>query len=478
MAFCSLHLIRDGVGIHSSPLLLASKTWSVLANGTTGADSALTCTRLENRGSRVTVMILVGSPPQQFDVVVDTGSNAVLIPSCACVKDGFCSPEDNCYQWKVPPTDMTSAIRLTFGSGSVDAVAATDIVQVGSLKAKMEHSLLLMVRNELDLGGTSFEGILGLGLPRRSANFEPGIDAGDAPSLHFNTTGFLETARIGQFSVCLNRNANGVLRLGQGSVSGSPLPSVGKVHWGLGLSGLSVGKNEISVGICSPDAKEADQDTPCGAIPDSGTTLIMAPRDHIETLFEKICASWPRCRKEASDGSIEAFLMLLSQCEDWAGEEGEGLKELPALNFQLEGSNGKKQKLSLSPSAYIVETLDEDVKHVTKHLTGVLPADVTVPTGHQTKRCLPAFGVIEYHTLSNGPIWVLGLPLFYEYQVGYDLEARPASVFFNSQDCGTCQGDQDTSLFARRHAIGGGVQAPVKIRGPVRVPDIDTSTPL
>jgi hypothetical protein len=477
---CKVSLIQNNF---ASSVLSSehNEAGSVLTRNNAGASPA--CTPLDNRGTRVTLEIYVGSPSQQFDVVVDTGSNAVIVPSCACVKSGSCSPEDRCYHSKdeTAIADGTSLIRMTFGSGSLDALPATDTVQVGSIKARMENSLLLMVRNELSLGGTSFEGILGLGLPHTAADFQEGAGSDKSVTELFNSTGFLESAGIGQFSVCFNQNANGILRLGQGSVSGDMLPSVGKVHWGLGLNGVSVGKSKIDVGLCSPDTKASDQGTACGAIPDSGTTLVMAPKEHILMLFQKICDGWSRCSHPDSDGAedpVERFLMLLSDCAAWAGDEGEGLKELPPVNFELEGADGKKKHVSLSPSAYIVETLEEDVKHITKHLAGVLPVDITVPTGHETRRCLPAFGVMEYHTESNGPIWIMGMPLFYEYRVGYDLKTSPAAVSFSDQDCGSCQGDQDTSLFSHRRGEYSGARPLNRIKGPVQLPNIDTSVPL
>lgn len=40
--------------------------------------------------------------------------------------------------------------------------------------------------------------------------------------------------------------------------------------------------------------------------------------------------------------------------------------------------------------------------------------------------CAPAFGPLNYPTKKNGPVWIMGLPLFFAYTVGYDVEARRA----------------------------------------------------
>ena len=59
---------------------------------------------------------------------------------------------------------------MTFGSGSVTSVIASDVVSVGGQKAKLQNGLLLMVdRRELRIDGI-FEGILGLGPKDAMAN--------------------------------------------------------------------------------------------------------------------------------------------------------------------------------------------------------------------------------------------------------------------------------------------------------------------
>jgi len=62
-------------------------------------------------------------------------------------------------------------VQMVFGSGSVQAVVATDVVKVGTLKAKMNDGLLLMVDHQLRMAG-AFEGILGLGQPKNETEIQ------------------------------------------------------------------------------------------------------------------------------------------------------------------------------------------------------------------------------------------------------------------------------------------------------------------
>jgi len=87
------------------------------------------------------------------------------------------------------------------------------------------------------------------------------------------------------------------------------------------------------------------------------------------------------------------------------------------------------------------------------------------------------FGEMDYKTSSNGPVWILGTPIFYEYVVGYDMKASPPAMSFTSQSeqpCGSCKGL--VNLAMPEDTIK--THSPRRIAGPPRVPQIDTTKPL
>merc|ERR1711974_444928 len=100
--------------------------------------------------------------------------------------------------------------------------------------------------------------------------------------------GFLEQAGIGEFSMCFNPGSDGVLRMGEPQAQ-DPLTNIGQEHWGLDFRGVTVGGvvNE-NVSFCRTDQMQAGQQTPCGAIPDSGTTTFMAPPEHVSQIMDEI----------------------------------------------------------------------------------------------------------------------------------------------------------------------------------------------
>lgn len=281
--------------------------------------------------------------------------------------------------------------------------------------------------------------------------------------------------------MCFNdEGKDGALHLGQAKVNDS-LTSVGTVHWGLSFEGITIGNESARVKMCLPESKKEGQKSACGAIPDSGTTLFMGPQEHMVKLFESICDHWERCRTAVSTGlhekKAEIATLLLSQCGEWMTEDG-GLDELPILHFQLAGQNGKKKTLSLDGAAYVMETMQPEVKLVPKNIMG-LPLQVPQKTGKKTKVCSPAFGTMEMNTKDHGPVWILGSPIFYEYTVGYDLdESNPAISFIESKSnpCG-CQ--KESALVSKVNQTTKHVaRQPRTLYGPPRVPTFDFSLGL
>mmetsp|Transcript_117845 Transcript_117845/g.375683 ORF Transcript_117845/g.375683 Transcript_117845/m.375683 type:complete len:527 (+) Transcript_117845:61-1641(+) len=499
--------------------LLAPSRHSVLAVG-----SGQSCASLKNEGTHFTISLAVGTPPQLFDVVADTGSDSVIVPSCLCNDAGRCDGNSSCFRGinhsstfmladlvkagvAVPAANFSQGVPsvvITFGSGSIEAMVASDVVQVGSVSTQMANGVLLMVDQALNFGG-KFEGILGLGIPRR-AELEKQLTAtSPEEEALVSSKGFLQTAGIPRFSMCFNGGGqDGVLRLGPEKPS-LQLGSVGQVHWGLDFRGISVVAANASAAsasflatspeaagagaerranFCDPTKLEPGQETACGAIPDSGTTLLMGPAEHLVSLLGEICESWPKCKAAAAEQAVPGVKViqdLLMDCESWM--EKEGLNDLPALNFHLAGSEGKEQTLTLPPNAYIIEMIQEEVKYVKKNLAGVFDYMSEQPTGKMVKVCGPAFGKQDYNTKKNGPVWILGTPIFYEYQVVYDMEATPPAISFSDQACGGCPeaGRPAKTVFVSSHGHTqrrSGAALPRQVSGPPRVPNLDTSLPL
>lgn len=153
--------------------------------------------------------------------------------------------------------------------------------------------------------------------------------------------------------------------------------------------------------------------SPCGIIPDSGTTLITGPPQQVKTLETTICQEWARCR-ELGNPSSTLFQDLLLNCSSWLSE-GAGLAEIPSIFFHVE-AGGEVKAFELTSWAFVTQSFDE--AYPDKSL------------------CFSGFGEMDYVTTDNGPVWIFGTPLFYEYVVGFDHISR--AVSFEHMACEPC----------------------------------------
>eukprot|EP00438_Fugacium_kawagutii_P031206 Skav220801 [mRNA] locus=scaffold150:381932:383632:+ [translate_table: standard] len=268
-----------------------------------------TCSPLKNHLTYSSVKVSIGTPPQHFHLVADTGSNNCIVNDCACTQCpkawGNCftgqkksksfdlplfevpdDPETPKLKGAKGPEKAPASLVMSFGSGDIAAQVASDEVGIGSVKTYMDKGLLLMLDQALNLDGP-FEGILGLGRPDYKENATSDPNSISVP-------GFFDSAHIQRFSMCFNPTTDGVLGINTPEHT-KRMSTVGKLHWGLDFHGISIGKNEMKVGFCDPQEKKAGMETACGIIPDSGTTLISGPEAQISMLFDALCKEWKRC---------------------------------------------------------------------------------------------------------------------------------------------------------------------------------------
>lgn len=425
-----------------------------------------------------TVQVEVGTPPQTFDVVADTGSNNVIIPSCLCEEKGSCHTHGICFTGNEtsstfhPSMDKaqneTARTVLRFGSGDISTLIGTDVVRVGAEEANMTDGLLLMVDTDIDI---PIEGILGLGPPRKRTSDL--YDTADRSWLKF--------AGVSKFSVCFNAGDDGVLRL-DSHMAHHTFQSVGQDHWALDFRGISVGDRKAPALFCNASDMHEGQLTPCAGIPDSGTTMIVGPVKHLASLFESICDSWDRCTQAAAENSETPKFAILQQillaCEDWL-DESHGLDELPDLHFHIGVHN---RSLRIPPHGYVLRTDPKDLQLMNRTLVGAefLQTGASKPQKKEedSEVCIPAFSQMEYETQLNGPIFIFGSAFFYNWQVGYDLHG--GTISFKDEPCGSC--DEKTKLASSKAEVNSGSAGkrnnwPRKVRGE-RLPLIDIKKPL
>lgn len=527
-----------------------------------GVGSGSQCSSLANKGAYFTVSVGIGTPRQDFDLVADTGSDALIVPDCKCVKAKFCEALDNCFATEnstsfgldIKAVDAPNAsktdkkavaimgAKMNYGSGQIQVLVASEKVKLANIETKMHNGVFLMEdRRSLQVHG-KFEGILGLGLPHKHPLSKQGV----------SIPAFLQASAVPRYSLCFNEMPHpGALRTHLDALP-NPMTNIGTVHWGLDLQGFSVGGAKEKAVFCDPNDMDKNQKTACGAIPDSGTTLMMGPPEHILKLYATLCDQWSRCAKaykksktasapasekdngkglqeienqiakafkkpaglDAEDNGevplssphamlvpavphkskpkparsnatevvaakAKAFHNLLSSCEDWMTKE-HGVKEIPSIFLHLAGKEGKPQAVELSSWSFIVETTQDVYKVVTAKVFGSIPIQAAIPTGKKKKVCTASFGPQVYKTKDNGPVWILGAPLFYATTVGYGLGQKPedSQMSFMDGPCAHCS--EKSSLISTHTATGANAARtqPRHLAGPIREPGIDMSGPF
>ncbi|XP_047330224.1 aspartic proteinase A1-like [Impatiens glandulifera] len=211
--------------------------------------------------------ISIGTPPQKFTVVFDTGSSNLWIPSSKCYFSWACyyHSKYNAGRSRTYKVKGTYA-EIHYGSGSIVGKFSQDNVLVGGLTIKNQDFLEVTKLSGNVFVFTKFDGILGLGFKE--------ISAGSVAPLWYNmmNQGLVQNP---VFSFWLNRNTKeeegGELVFGEIDPrhykgNHTYVPVTHKGFWQFDMGDIFLKGQPI--GVCRFG---------CSAIVDSGTSLLTGP---------------------------------------------------------------------------------------------------------------------------------------------------------------------------------------------------------
>ncbi|KAE8146609.1 aspartic peptidase domain-containing protein [Aspergillus avenaceus] len=265
--------------------------------------------------------IELGTPPQTFKVVLDTGSANLWVPSITC-------PSLACRLHQKYDSSVSSTYRrndtdfaITYGTGSLTGHISEETLSIGDLKI---HSQLFAEATSVfgrALEFAKFDGILGLGFDSISVHHTP------PPFYNMLDQELLDEP---VFALYLNDKQNkggDESEVTFGGIDNSRyvgnltmVPLRREAHWEVPLDAITLGENTTYT-------------EDMGVILDSGTTYMSLPVDLAESLNSEIGA------RKGHNGQYTV------RCKD--------RDSLPDLSFSIGGSN-----FSLTPLDYTQKQRD------------------------------------------------------------------------------------------------------------------------
>ncbi|KAJ7558159.1 hypothetical protein O6H91_04G027100 [Diphasiastrum complanatum] len=249
----------------------------------------------------------IGTPPQTFGVIFDTGSSNLWVPSSKCYLSLACwfhhkytSSKSSTYHADGSP------ISIKYGTGEMAGFLSADDVTVGNIKVKGQVFAEATSEPGLTFLAAKFDGILGLGFKQ--------ISQDQVTPLWYN---IVHQKLVAQpvFSFWLNRNAadeNNGGELVFGGVdpkhfSGEHIytPVTREGYWQIAMGDVLIAGK--STGFCAGG---------CAAIVDSGTSLLAGPPGIIAEINQAIGANGvvsEQCKVVVAQYGDQIVELLLAQ---------------------------------------------------------------------------------------------------------------------------------------------------------------------
>ena len=246
--------------------------------------------------------IKLGSPPQSFKVILDTGSSNLWVPSELCTSIA-------CFLHRKYDSSLSrtykangSEFAIQYGSGSMEGFVSQDDLSIGDLTIKGQDFAEATTEPGIAFAFGKFDGILGLAYDTISVN-------GIVPPFYKMIEQKLLDSKQFAFYLGASEADGGEATFGgidesrfEGPITWAPVRRRG--YWEVALNKIGFGDEELEL----PNT---------GAAIDTGTSLIAMPTDVSEILNKEIGAK-----------------------RSWTGQYGlncSSVPDLPNLTFYLNG---------------------------------------------------------------------------------------------------------------------------------------------
>lgn len=303
----------------------------------------------------------IGSPPQKFKVIYDTGSSNLWVPSKTCDN---CKKTGGLYDSSNSSTYAKNgkSFTLQYGTGSCNGFLSTDTTTIGGVPIT-SFDFGEVTHEAADVFGQApFDGILGMGPPKAA------VDQVAMPMDQLKKQGKIEK-NIFAFYLASGGKAGSTLTLGgtdssfyTGDFTYAPVSKAASVlpYWLISAKAMNVG---------GQSAVSCNALLGCYMVVDTGTSVIAGPPSTVNQLTSKI-------------GNVSA------DCSN--------VDKLPVITFSIfTGVLGTKD-FDLGPEFYVIRVTDANGK----------------------EQCQLGIEGVN----AGVPIWILGDPFLRKYYTVWDAE--------------------------------------------------------
>lgn len=290
--------------------------------------------------------ITLGTPPQNFLVVFDTGSSNLWVPSSTCPKSNYACQTHHQYNSTASSTYVANGtpFSIQYGSGSMKGFLSTDSLGVAGLNVVGQTFAEATTEPGIAFVAAKFDGILGMAFETIS------VDHVTPVFYNIMSQNLISDAL---FAFWLSKNPNsgpgGEITLGAvdstrftGPIHYVPLSS--ETYWEFHIADFQNGTT--SLGWC------ADKGF-CKGIADTGTSLITGPTKYIDAL------------NRALGAHVLHGEGIFATCDI--------LKTGPTINVVINGVN-----FGLTPQDYILQETNDGI---TECISGFMGLDIPAPAG-------------------------------------------------------------------------------------------------
>lgn len=335
--------------------------------------------------SQYYAQIEIGTPPQKFKVIFDTGSSNLWVQSKQC-KTAGCAQHEGFdytksltflkhyvmrYGSKLP---QVSAFSVKYGTGLISGEFAKDKVTVAGITVPDQSFGLTIKEEGFAFMNVPFEGILGLSFPSEASNLNSNI-----PKPFFDSVMNHKLLKNNIFSMFLSDHEDHSNILFGSADKQHMLTNftfvdvVSTNYWEIDIEDIIIGN--YSTNFCHLMREKTGK---CGVAIDSGTSLFAGPTNFIRHIKDRLGVN----KDCLNFKNLPDIQIILKSRKNYKSKE----KILTQITLKPEDYliNGKRIKKSIDSQNQddFLENFNEDIiKNKNECQAAFMPIDVPAPRG-------------------------------------------------------------------------------------------------